>query len=101
MVFEPPKDGCEFDALLAHRRQIIVDFLRDNIRALGSWKVPAHHRWGFVLTAEKLNRILADEFGEDPIDLDTPPGSPMQNLAASRERDKKKDIKALKRPKSL
>ena len=55
----------EFDQILETRRAIVVDFLRDNIAALRSWKVPAEHRLGFDLLADKLTLILKDEFGED------------------------------------
>ena len=56
----------EFDQILETRRNIVVDFLRDNIKALEAWNVPAEHRLGFDLLAGKLRAILKDEFGERP-----------------------------------
>lgn len=56
----------EFDQILETRRAIVVDFLRDNIKALEDWNIPAEHRLGFELLAGKLRAILVESFGERP-----------------------------------
>lgn len=53
----------DFEQLYANRRAVIVELLKENVVALRSWDIPYPHSLPFDLLADKLEIILANEFG--------------------------------------